>query len=353
MHRGIVPPFLLARIAESGDERVGVAADAARKTLLHDQPQWRSARLTLSVEDGELVAELGDAPNRTVCDAQHKEALPGEEVRGEGDAPVQDLAVNEAYDGLGATFDLFSEIYGRNSIDAAGSTLDATVHYGDLYDNAFWNGERMVFGDGDGEVFERFTASVTVIGHELTHGVTEHTAGLAYRDQAGALNESMSDVFGVLVEQYANGETAEQASWLIGAELFTDEVEGRALRDMAAPGTAFDDDVLGTDPQPAHMRDYVDTTDDNGGVHINSGIPNKAFHLVATTLGGRAWERAGRIWYLTLTGGDLAADSDFAAFAAATLATAVAEYGGDSAEADAVRVGWSGVGVTIDGGSER
>ncbi|HYP72970.1 MAG TPA: M4 family metallopeptidase, partial [Microbacterium sp.] len=214
------------------------------------------------------------------------------------------------------------------------------------YDNAFWNGERMVFGDGDGEVFQGFTGSITVIAHELGHGVVEDSGGLDYQGQSGALNESIADVFGALTEQHSLGQSAGEASWLIGEGIFTDAVQGSALRSMSAPGTAYDDDVLGRDPQPAHMRDYVETTEDNGGVHINSGIPNKAFHLAATALGGRAWERAGCVWYLTLTGGTLARDADFAAFAAATTATAAAEYGENSEEAEAVRTAWAAVGVT-------
>ena len=121
---------------------------------------------------------------------------------------------------------------------------------------------------------------------------------------------------------------------------------------MKAPGTAYDDDVLGRDPQPAHMRDYVATSEDNGGVHINSGIPNKAFELVATALGGHAWERAGRIWYLTVTGGTLSRTADFAAFAAATAQTAQREYGEDSEEVAAVRTAWGAVGVTNGGGAD-
>src|SRR5690606_30719624 len=136
--------------------------------------------------------------------------------RREGQPASGDVAVDEAYDGLGATFDLYSEVFGRNSIDGAGLRLRASVHYGRLYDNAFWDGERMVFGDGDGEVFGRFPRSLSVIGHGLTHGVTQFASGLVYRGQSGALNESVSDVFGALVEQYARGQTSEQAGWLIG-----------------------------------------------------------------------------------------------------------------------------------------
>ena len=179
----------------------------------------------------------------------------------------------------------------------------ATVHYERNYDNAFWNGTQLVFGDGDGQVFDRFTKPVDVLGHELTHAVTEHTAGLVYQGQSGALNESVSDVFAVLPQAAAARPGRRRGDWLIGAGLFLPGVQARALRDMAAPGTAYDDPALGKDPQPGHMDDYVDTTDDNGGVHLNSGIPNRAFHLAATAIGGSSAEGAGRIWYAALTGG--------------------------------------------------
>ena len=345
MSAGIVPPYLLSHLAQSDAPEFQEAAVAAQQTLVHDEPR-RAARLTLSLDaDHNLVAELSDAPNRTISDAGGTETLPGRKVRAEGDDPVEDIAVDEAYDGLGATFALYSEVYGRNSIDGNALPLDGTVHYGKLYDNAFWNGERMVFGDGDGQVFGRFTSSFTVIGHELTHGVTQYTAGLVYRDQPGALNESISDVFGSLVEQYAKQQTAATASWLIGEGLFTKDVNGVALRSMKAPGTAYDDPRLGKDPQPADFADYVQTDDDDGGVHLNSGIPNRAFYLVAHRLGGHAWEKAGQVWYDTLLSG-LKPTTDFAGFAAATVAAAAKRYGDSSAEVAAVRAGWSGVGVT-------
>src|SRR6185503_20585182 len=116
----------------------------------------------------------------------------------------------------------------------------------------------------------------------------------------GALNESMSDVFGSLVKQRTMNQTVGEADWLIGQGLFTTNVRGDALRSLKAPGTAYDDPILGKDPQPAHMRDYNNTLDDDGGVHINSGIPNHAFYVAAVEIGGNAWEKVGRIWYITL-----------------------------------------------------
>jgi Zn-dependent metalloprotease len=351
MMHAIVPPYLLARIAAAQEPTWARAAQAARATLQTPR-EYRPvrSRIRMSVEDGgTLVFEGAPAPDRTISDARQLERLPGTRVRGEDDPPTGDVAVDEAFDGLGATFDFYWDAYQRSGIDGAGAPLLATVHYGRDYDNAFWNGERMVFGDGDGEVFVGFTGSLSVIAHELTHGVTEFEGGLVYQGQSGALNESLSDVFGALTEQHRLAQTAATASWLIGEGIFTDAVQGEALRSLKAPGTAYDDDVLGRDPQPAHMDDYVQTSDDNGGVHINSGIPNHAFYLAARQLSGRAWERAGLIWYRTLTAGTLAPTADFRAFALATITTAEAEYGEESEEVDAVRNGWTGVGVLDDG----
>ncbi|MFE6775742.1 M4 family metallopeptidase [Streptomyces sp. NPDC057702] len=339
----IVPPHVLDRLARADDPALH---EPARRTLERDALQRTRRRITTvrGIRSTAADREPADTPRRTIYDAGNREELPGEKVRGEGEEPGQDASVNRAYAGLGATFDLYLKVYGRRSIDGSGLPLDATVHYGQDYGNAFWDGERMVFGDGDGEVFRDFTLPLDVIGHELTHGVTQYTANLEYFSQPGALNESVSDVFGVLIKQYALGQSADQADWLIGAELLTDRVTGQALRSMKAPGTAYDDDVLGKDPQPATMDDYVDTSDDNGGVHINSGIPNHAFYLAATDLGGYAWERAGQIWYDVLTGGDLAADASFTDFARLTLAAAESRFG-DGDEQRALRKAWSRVGV--------
>ncbi|MFW6690375.1 M4 family metallopeptidase [Streptomyces sp. MAR4 CNX-425] len=341
----IVPPHILDRLARTGDPAL---AARARRTLERDALQ-RTRRRTATVRAAAArpaarAAREDAKPKRTVYDAEGTQNLPGTEVRAEGSEPVADATVNRAYDGLGATFELFLSGFARDSVDGAGLPLHATVHYGEDYGNAFWDGEQMVFGDGDGEVFLDFTRAVDVIGHELTHGVTQYSANLEYFGQSGALNESVSDVFGSLIKQYVQGTTAADADWLIGAELLAPGVSGEALRSMKAPGTAYDDDVLGKDPQPATMADYVDTATDNGGVHINSGIPNHAFYRLATDLGGNAWDRAGRIWYDTLTGGALTTTADFAAFAAATVAAAEARYG-DGAERAAVVKAWSVVDV--------
>jgi Zn-dependent metalloprotease len=345
-----VPPQILERIARHGTDE---QRDWALATLSHDT-STRSLRLNTAVlraqvrgmNVSELTAPTGHPEaRRTIRDAGGAESLTGTVARTEDAPRSKDVAVNEAYDGLGATFDFYRDVFARNSIDDEGLALDASVHYGDHYDNAFWNGSQMVFGDGDGELFTRFTISLDVIGHELTHGVTEDEAGLAYVNQSGALNESVSDVFGSLVKQYKLGQTADQADWLIGSGLLAPGVKGVALRSMKAPGTAYDDPVLGRDDQPAHMDGYQQTSSDNGGVHRNSGIPNHAFYLVATAFGGHAWEKAGRIWYETLRAPRLRPNASFSGFAALTVRQARLLFG--AADASAVQDAWKAVGIAV------
>ncbi len=353
--RGIVPPYLLEHLAENAQEDLAARVRAA--LLLDDRHRTGRAdtrRLlgaTTAADGATARRDDGTSPLRQVHDAHGTQDLPGDVVRVEGAPPTGDPATDEAYDGLGATWWLYRAAYGRDSLDDKGLALDATVHYGTDYDNAFWDGTQMVFGDGDGVVFRRFTIAVDVIGHELTHGVTELTANLTYQGQSGALNESVSDVFGSLVKQRQLGQDAASADWLIGAGLFTPSVHGVALRSMKAPGTAYDDPRLGKDPQPATMAGYVQTTDDNGGVHLNSGIPNHAFYLAAVAVGGYAWEGMGQVWYDVLTGGSLPADADFATFAQATVSAATARFGEGSAPASAVLDAWRQVGVLPTAGS--
>jgi Zn-dependent metalloprotease len=296
--------------------------------------------------------------SRIIYTAGNGSNLPGQQVRAEGGPPTGDPAADEAYDGAGATYALFSEVFGRDSIDGNGLRLDSTVHFRTGYDNAFWNGRQMVYGDGDEDLpvaqrlFNRFTIAVDIIGHELGHGVTQHTANLIYQGQSGALNESMSDVFGSLVKQRLLGHDAANADWIIGEGLFTSNVNGTGIRNMKEPGTAYNDPVLGKDPQPAHMRDYVVTQADNGGVHINSGIPNRAFYVTAFNLGGFAWEKAGQIWYATLQS-KLNQSSNFAMAANKTYEAARELYGQGSLEQQAVRAGWAEVGIDVEqGGSD-
>jgi len=332
----ILPPHILKKMAESERHRAG----ALRTIALTERARGRRS-LIGAVHTGVPTGEL----RRTIYDEQNSENLPGKLVRGEGDAATNDVAVTEAYDYSGKTYDFYEAVFSRLSVDNRGLRLDSSVHYGVQYDNAFWDGQQMIYGDGDGELFNRFTISLDVIGHELTHGVTQYTAGLQYNGQSGALNESMSDVFGTLVKQYTLGQSVDKADWLIGQGLLAPGVNGVALRSMKDPGSAYDDPQLGKDPQPKHMRDYLDTNEDNGGAHVNSGIPNYAFFLTASALGGNAWEAAGRIWYETLTK-RLTPTADFQAAADGTASAAGELFGANSKEQKAVVEAWKKVGLT-------
>ena len=230
-------------------------------------------------------------------------------VRTAGDPASGDVSVDEAATGITETLALYRDAFARASYDGKGAEVVLTVHYERNYDNAFWNGTQLVFGDGDGTVFGSFTGPVDVLAHEFTHAVTQFTADLTYQGQSGALNESLSDCLGICVKQRVLGQTAETADWLIGEGIFLPSINARALRDMANPGTAYDDPTIGKDPQVGNFSDYLETEDDNGGVHTNSGIPNRAFQLAATAIGGDTWQGAGRIWYDALTGDQVTADS--------------------------------------------
>lgn len=333
-----VPPYLLEQIARA--EGVGVdsdVADGCRTTLAVDAA-FRAERASRP------ATPAAGAADWTVHDAHNTATLPGDPVRAADEPESGDEAVDEAATGITAALAFFADRVDHDSYDGEGAPVSLTVHYERRYANAFWDGRQLVFGDGDGQVFERFTKPVDVLGHEFVHAVTEHTAGLVYQGQPGALNESMSDVFSACVKQQLLGQTAEEADWLVGEGLFRPGVQARALRDMREPGTAYDDPRLGRDPQGGHMDDYIHTTDDNGGVHLNSGIPNRAFVLAATAIGGTSWEGAGRIWWTALTGDAVGAETDFAGFAAATV-----EAAGD--HGDAVREAWAAVGVEPSAGA--
>jgi Zn-dependent metalloprotease len=332
----IVPPYVLEQLMKSDDAYV---RESASETLL-STAHLRGERTVRALS---AVSASPDTGRRTIYDCGHIENLTGATLkRTENGAKSSDSAVNAAFDGLGLTRRFYAEVLQRNSIDDRGMRLNAFVHYGSRFRNAFWDGQEMIFGDGDGVQFGDFTKALDVIAHELTHGVTEYTANLEYHNQPGALNESISDVFGSLVKQWSKNQRADEADWLIGKEVFTPLIGGDALRSMKAPGTAFPGD-----PQPDHMTRYVRKPDtkpgDWGAVHYNSGIPNKAFYLTAVAIGGSAWEKAGHIWYQALLASTTT--TQFQDFADTTYAKAGQMYGGGGAEQRAVRDAWRQVGL--------
>ena len=345
-----IPPYINDRLVHSENPALrsfaianmrAAAAMRARRTMAQSMPSLM------------VAAAPAKKKHRLVYDAQGKDSLPGKLVRSEGQGPVKDKAVNSAYDNAGKTYDFYEEVFNRNSLDGHGMTLISSVHLAEVdemgefvpLNNAFWDGEQMAYGDGDNIIFRNFPGSLNVVGHELTHGVQSFTSNLEYRNQSGALNEHFADVFGSLVMQWNRGETALQASWLIGADVVVPAPTRRAIRDMANPGTAYTNDPdLGTDPQPAHMSNIFTGPRDSGGVHINSGIPNKVFVLVAKALKGKAWEAAGRIWYDTMV--QLTTTSQFADCARVSVQVAGGtKYG--SAAKKAVTNAWKAVGITV------
>jgi Zn-dependent metalloprotease len=348
----IASPDLLAHLGDSDDaeDRAAALRTIATSASLRTQRLIVGRlmrRLDVDAQTLGLLPEADVARRQSVYDVRNggRFDLPGVLVRADGDEPSEDPAVNEAFDGTASTYDFFRTVFDRDSVDDQGLELVSSVHYGVRFENALWNGTQMIYGDGGGRLFLEgsLTRALDIMAHELTHGVTQYTADLEYRKQSGALNEHFSDVFGSLVKQWTLGQTAQQADWLIGAGVLVPRL-GRALRSMADPGTAWEGDR-----QPGTMSGYIDLPDDNrpendnGGVHINSGIPNRAFALAATRLGGHAWERAGRIWYLALTE-RLHATAQFADAAQATVAIAGELFPGEDV-ADVVEQAWRDVEV--------
>jgi len=252
----IMPPHMLEQIAENGTPR---QRQWALRTLATTE-QLRGQRHIAGQVRAIAAAVRAVQRERITYDAENGTALPGRVARNENDPPTGDPAVDEAHDGAGATWELYQQVYGRESIDGHGMRLESTVHFDQGYDNAFWDGKQMVYGDGDQDLpeperlFNRFTAAIDIIGHELTHGVTQYEARLVYWDQPGALNESFSDVFGSLVKQRALGQSAAQADWLVGHGLFTANVNGQGIRSMAAPGTHPEPRLLPHGPRAGRQR---------------------------------------------------------------------------------------------------
>jgi Zn-dependent metalloprotease len=341
----IIPPHILIKLLQSKDNNV---RQAALNTLLASS-RIRGQRVVRA----SLLSDAAPANGRRTIFDMHKgtEFSNALAVHTEEGPKSKDEAANRAFDFLGETREFYREVFARNSVDNKGMRLDGYIHYDTGYNNAFWDGSKMIFGDGDGQIFTDFTKSLDVIAHELTHGVTQFTAGLEYHNQQGALNESISDVFGSLVKQWSLQQTAEEADWLIGAEIFGPALGGGALRSMKAPGQAYDNDLLGKDPQPDHMSKYDPLPDtdagDNGGVHINSGIPNKAFYLTAIGIGGNAWQAPGHIWYESLKASN--PTTNFQEFADTTYAKAGELYRVGSREQQCVVDAWRGVGIRISG----
>jgi Zn-dependent metalloprotease len=347
----ILPQVVLLEAADRNSElREAATNTLAASASMRTQRVALTQMVQLLGVAGARIGDLTPAGNvNSVYDVRHGswDDLPGQKARGAGEAANADGAVNEAFDNAARTRQFYADVLKRNSIDDSGLELVSSVHFDNDFDNAFWNGAQMVYGDGSGTFLAKgsLTRALDVVGHELTHGVVQFTAGLQYSKQSGALNESWADAMGSVVKQWAGNETVSAADWFVGKGILGSQMKGVALRSMKDPGTAFEGDN-----QPGHMRSYVDLPDDNnprndhGGVHINSGIPNKAFYLAATHLGEHSWLKAGPIWYDALVN-RLRPNSQFKDAAEATIASAAALYGEGQEAEKAVRAAWEEVGV--------
>jgi Zn-dependent metalloprotease len=294
--------------------------------------EWRNARaataklthLSRSVLRTELSAAAAAAPPAVlVFDCGHGTTLPGSPIANPGTS--NDASAKRAFEETTEVVKFYQSAFGRNSLDNAGMTLISSIHFSVNYNNAGWTGTQMKYGDGDGNIFIDFTRSNDVIGHELTHGVTQFSSGFAYRNQAGGLNESMSDVFGSMFRQWRANQTVQTADWLIGKEIMGPGALARGftcLRDMANPAAKH---CLA--PQPTKFSQYQDGMDP----HESSGIPNLAFHKAATAIGGRSWEKTGVIWYQALTGFQPSPNAKMKMFADRTRTLAGTLYPADAA----------------------
>lgn len=285
------------------------------------------------------------AKRRMTYSASNTTNIPGRLMADEGTLPRDQIA-QAAHDGAGKVYDFYFNNFKRDSLDGRGAPLISTVHYGndpEDSENAAWIGEmgQMVYGDG-GQIFKPLAYGLDVVGHEFTHGVIEYSANLEYEGQSGALNESYADVFGVLI---ANSD------WTVGSVVVkSPPYPNRFLRSLSDPnanGYYNPRSPLSGVGQPAHMNEYanlaISRRADNGGVHINSGIPNHAAYYIGQAL-GRA--KLAQIYYRTLTT-YLTPRSNFLDAANATVRAANDLYG--ASDAQVVRDSFAKVGIRAGG----
>ena len=359
----IIPPYMRYRAMDQAESIRAFRSDVNNFSL---DEQFRGSRQTytklsdqaqeaLSIDQLKLTGtrnifyqparQEAGRPNREVYSANNAYSLPGTLIRDENDPDSGDGEVDRVFGYAGNVYDFYYSIYGRDSINNKGMKMVQTVHYGRNYANAMWDGKQMVYGDASDEIFRSFTSDVDVVGHELTHGVVQFECALRYQDQSGALNESLADVFGVMVKQKLWNQDAKTSNWLIGENIL--QGDGYALRSFKAPGTAYvNHPVLGTDPQPADMSGYTDDPNDNGGVHLNSGITNRAFYLACVETGGFSWEKVGRVWYQAMCDKTaVRTNATFAQFRDATLKHASAQFGAGNLVTKAIEKAWKEVGV--------
>ena len=309
--------------------------------------------------------------------ASGEDHLPGVLMRSEGDPPLNvpgNSNVDTCYAMFGIAYEFFRKIFRRDSIDGNGIPLVGIVNYGFYFPNATWSVSKanmqhvIVFGNGwDNDAFNGglprdtwtgmfggFVNSLEVVVHEMMHGVTRSYIKLQQFGEPGGLDEHISDVFGIMAEQWHKKQTVDQADWLVGEDCLVPEKKGFALRSFADPGSAYDFKIdnlafqgFAKDPQTSHWNVRFKGSEDKYGVHINSGIPNKAFYLLAKRLGGYSWEKAGQIWYQALTSGQIPSNCTYSVWAQQTINAAKNEPKLGQSVADEVKRAWADVGITM------
>lgn len=309
------------------------------KSAATDTTFWQQKMALAKRHRPRISAALSPHPEILVFDCKTTESLPGSLIAD----PISsaDQTVTRTHKTTVALIDFFHSVFGRNSIDGAGMTVSSSVHFSKSYPNAMWDGQQMIYGDGDGLMLLDFTLSDDFIGHELMHGVTQFTAGLDDDDEPGALNESMSDVFGSMFRQWRAGQTTEEADWLIGSQLMGPtalSLGWTCIRDMARPNAAHS-----LTQQPVVYSDYVV----GGEPHINSGIPNRAFYLAASALRDHSWDKAGKVWFSVLTSKDATPRMTIPEFASISLRVSNALFPSDATVAAAIKNAWITVEVPL------
>src|SRR5882724_5620054 len=285
----IVPAKVLKRLSAdrtlSDEQRSGFAdtmkIDAELRKLRTQAAKLTRVTSAIAGPAALAAAAVAPAPAITVFDCNHGQTLPGGQVS--NPATSTDATAKAAFVETTAVAAFYSQVFGRNSIDGAGMTMISSIHYGTNYNNAFWNGSQMTYGDGDGSIFVDFTKGNDVIGHELTHGVTQYSLQLNYANEAGGLNESLSDCFGSMFRQWEANQDVNQADWLIGHDIMGPAATAKGfncLRDMANPAAAH---CLAA--QPTKYSQITPGMDP----HYSSGPPNLAFCLACKKVGGHSW----------------------------------------------------------------
>jgi Zn-dependent metalloprotease len=337
----IIPPDVLDRLSKN--KKLPQLARKAFKDAFDFEIHWRKLRslqsktTAVALQSLSTAAPLKATTAITVYDCAGGTALPGSPAM--RPTSSSDATTKRAFDETTAVADFYRRVFGRNSLDKHGMTLQSSVHYGVNYNNAFWNGVQMTYGDGDGSIFTDFTLSNDVIGHELAHGVTQHSARLNYTNEAGGLNESISDVFGSMFRQWRAGQTAAKADWLIGRDIMGPAATAQGftcLRDLAKPAAKH---CLA--PQPKHFSELTTGMDP----HYSSGVPNLAFYKAAKKIGGKSWETVGQIWYRALTGYASSPNLKMKTFANRTRKLAKSMFPDKAAVYAAVDKAWIDVGL--------